>query len=220
MPPLWVLGRPWVGHRDDKTTSLYPDYKGQFYYVDHYLADAPETGHGPVRSVIVFRLRPREGVQRGPNRSKVDALGTEPVREVPVEQHLTESMLIEPGREPHAAERREQKLVRAYLAYLAARGDDVCRLQLRPDGEPAPMFYDLFDKTTNTLVEAKGSVARPAFRMAIGQLADYRRLVEPAPQQAILVPERPRQDLIRLAESQGMLVVWPSGAGFETANAR
>src|SRR5947208_2336166 len=33
-------------------------YLGEFEYVDHYTADAPETGNGPIRSVIVFRLRP------------------------------------------------------------------------------------------------------------------------------------------------------------------
>jgi len=50
-------------------------------------------------------------------------------------------------------------------------GHDVCRLQLHPAGEAAPLFCDLYDKTTNTVYESKGTVTRPAIRMAIGQLA-------------------------------------------------
>jgi hypothetical protein len=182
-------------------------YLGEFEYVDDYLADAPETGDGPVRSVIVFRLRPI-GRTTGLLPSRVGQLNSDRVKEVPVEQHLTERMMIEPNREPYEAERREQELVKNYSAFLVAQGHDVCRLQLRPEDEPAPLFCDLYDRSTNTLVEAKGSIARPAFRMAIGQLADYTRLVKPTPEQVILLPARPRADLIRLAASQGIEVIW------------
>lgn len=192
-------------------------YVDEFEYVDDYLADAPETGHGPIRSVIVFRLRPLNR-EPGSVQSKVDLLGTEQVKEVPVEQHLTESMLIDPTREPYEAERREQKLVRAYLAYLVAQGHVTCRLQFRPTDEPAPIFCDLYDKTTNTVYEAKGSVARPAIRMAIGQLADYSRLINPEPSRAILVPQRPRGDLLALAKSQEISVVWADRTGFVSTN--
>jgi hypothetical protein len=187
-------------------------YLGQFSYVDHYTADAPETGDGPIRSVIVFRLRPTSDTARlAP--SRLDAVGTEPVKKVPVEQHLTERMMIEPHREPYEAERREQELVLTYVAALVARGHDVGRLQLRPPGEPAPLYCDVYDATTNTIFEAKGSVARDAVRMAIGQLADYARLIKPAPTRAILVPESPRADLLQLAASQGIDVIWRNGDG-------
>jgi hypothetical protein len=86
-------------------------------------------------------------------------------------------------------------------------------LQLRPDDEPAPLFCDLYDRSTNTIVEAKGSVTRPAFRMAIGQLADYSRLVDPAPSKVILVPTEPRADLVQLAASQGIDVTWRDERG-------
>lgn len=62
-----------------------------------------------------------------------------------------------------------------------------------------------------------GSIARPAFRMAIGQLADYARQVEPTPQRAILVPQKPRPDLLRLAESENLTVIWPEDDGFKFA---
>lgn len=193
-------------------------YIGRFGYVDHYLADAPETGAGSVRSVIVFRLRQLEGVAPTAVSAKADELGWEPVKEVPVEQHLTERMVIEGTREPREAERREQRLVRHYLDYLVEQGHEVCRLQLRPKGEPTPLFCDLYDKTTQTLVEAKGSVARPAIRMAVGQLADYARL-KPSATRAILLPQEPRADLLDLASSQGIDVIWPNASGFHRQQA-
>jgi hypothetical protein len=70
----------------------------------------------------VFRLRPLDGATPGPNRSRVDALGTEPVKEVPVEEHLTERTLIDGAREPYEAERREQALVRRFMAELVGYG--------------------------------------------------------------------------------------------------
>lgn len=190
-------------------------YVGELEYVDHYPADAPQAGSDERRSVIVFRLRPLN-FEPGPSRSKLDTLGDELVKEVPVEQHLTETMLIDPNHEPHEAERREQKLVRSYFAHLTAESHDVCRLQLRPEDEPAALYCDLYDKTTNTLIEAKGSITRAAIRMAIGQLADYARLIPSGPKRAILVPQMPRPDLLRLAESAGAVVIWPSEPGFES----
>jgi hypothetical protein len=202
--------------REDRELHLFDAHAGtatymsQAEYVDHYTADAPETDGGQIRSVIVFRLRLLAEGSRS-TFSPVDALGRVARKEVPVEQHLTERMLIEPTREPYEAERREQELVRALMGFLIAEGHDVCRLQLWPENEPAPLFCDLYDRTTNTIVEAKGSISRPSFRMAIGQLADYARLVKPDPQKLILVPEQPRPDLLRLAASQAIGVVWRDG---------
>jgi hypothetical protein len=185
------------------------EYIGQFRYHDHYQADAPELDHGPIRKVLVFRLEQITGNQDGPKRARLDRLGAERVKEVAVEQYLTESTLIEGNPEPHESERREQRLVRAFADGLERDGHEVCRLQFRPDGEPAPLFCDLYDKTTGTIYEAKGTVTRNAVRMAIGQLADYARFVDPAPNVAILVPEEPRGDLLALAKSQGIAIVWP-----------
>ncbi|HWX46395.1 MAG TPA: hypothetical protein VNY52_13890 [Solirubrobacteraceae bacterium] len=186
-------------------------YVGQYAYVDDYTADAPETNHGPPRSVIVFRLEQLQGISPGPNRSKLDRLPGDPVTEIPVEQAITESTLIEGDRDPYMAERREQKLVRDFSASLEQQGHAVCRLQIRPPKEPAPIFCDLYDKTTNTLYEAKGTVARQAIRMAIGQLADYARLVDPSPRRVLLVPQQPRHDLCNLLAHEGIEIVWREG---------
>jgi hypothetical protein len=192
-------------------------YLGEFEYVDHEDADARETGEGDMRSVIVFHLRRLSGDSKLVP-ARIDQFDKAAVKEVPIEQHLTERMVIEPNRTPYEAERREQRLVLELEAALLAAGHEVCRLQLRPEGEPAPLFCDLFDKTTNTLVEAKGSVSRSAVRMAIGQLADYARQVEPAPQRMVLLPKQPRPDLLDLLASQEIAVTWPDGDGGFASN--
>ena len=70
------------------------------------------------------------------------------------------------------------------------------------------MFCDLYDQTTKTLDEAKGTTTRIAMRMAIGQLADYARFVD-ADHRVVLMPEPPRDDLVALAESQQIAVAYP-----------
>jgi hypothetical protein len=86
-----------------------------------------------------------------------------------------------------------------------------------PSGEARPLFTDLFDATTGTLVEAKGTVERNSIRMAIGQLADYRRFIEDGQPRhlAVLVPSQPREDLRALLASQDIAVIFPSSDGFE-----
>lgn len=195
-------------------------YIGQFEYFDDHSAEAPETGNGQLRKVIVFRLKQVTGVGPAPSKSPLRWLSQEPVVEVPVERHTTETMLIEGGRSPYEAERREQKLVRSLLDALELQGHDVHRYQLLPPGEFAPLYCDLFDKTTNTLYEAKGSVARAAIRMAVGQLADYARLIPTVPQKALLVPERPRPDLLELLKRESISVTWPEGAEFVSIESR
>lgn len=197
------------------------EYIGEFRYHDHYEADAPHLTstkdegkeQEDLRKVIVFRLEQVTGTEAGPTRARLDRLGYEPIKEIPVEQLLTEKMLIEGDREPYEAERREQQLVRSLANHLEREGHEVSRLQFRPDGEAAPLFCDLYDKQTNTIYEAKSTVTRNAMRMAIGQLADYCRLVEPAPSKVVLMPERPRADLLALAQTQDITIVWPVDDG-------
>jgi hypothetical protein len=179
-----------------------------------YSTDAPETGDGPVRKVIVFRLRPKT-IEPRPSRSRLDVVLNGEVTQVPIEQQWTEKTFIAPSHEEREAERREQKLVMALEAHLSRKGHDVFRLKILPKGEAKPIFCDLRDATADSLVEAKGSVSREAIRMAIGQLADYRRFVSDKSTVAILVPERPRADLLALLESQRIEAIWPMRDGFE-----
>jgi hypothetical protein len=191
-------------------------YEDEFELADEqpwYTTDAPETGDGPVRKGIVFRLRPKT-IEPRPSRSRLDVALNGTVGQVPIEQQWTEKFFVAPSHEEREAERREQKLVNALAAHLMRKGHDVFRLKIVPEGEAKPIFCDLRDATAATLIEAKGSVSRGSIRMAIGQLADYQRFLDTKSTAAVLVPEKPRADLLALLESQGIEVIWPTGDGF------
>ena len=100
--------------------------------------------------------------------------------------------------------------VLAFRDFLTEKGYVVTRLQIQPEGEAKPIFSDLYVEATRLLVEVKGSVERGAIRMALGQLLDYRRFVETA-ECAILLPERPREDLVALINSAGVGLYWREG---------
>lgn len=195
-------------------------YEGEFELDDiepFQRTDAPETNNGPEREVIVFRLRPI-GIEPPEPTSKLNKVLTGPTRvDVPVEQQETEKAYVNPSREPFESERREQKLVLALEAHLVALGHEVSRQRLLPPGEARPIITDLFDATTGTLIEAKGSVERNAVRMAIGQLCDYRRFFAAGEIEhvAALFPTEPRADLANLLSEQGIVVIHQTEKGFE-----
>src|ERR1700722_4176841 len=185
-------------------------YEGEFELapdVPSYTTDAPETGNGPVRNVIVFRLQPLD-IRPKPSSSKLDQLGASGVENVPVEEQWTEKAFVAPSHKAYEAERREQVLVLAYRDHLLSQGHEVVRQKILPPGEAKPIFSDLLDLATNTLYEAKGSVERGAIRMAIGQLLDYSRFLTPKPRLAVLLPSEPRADLQELLKSAGVSFVW------------
>jgi hypothetical protein len=182
----------------------------------YYLTDAPETDGGPIRSVIMFRLIPKDALPA----SGAVVLHTPTtgltVDNVDVEQHNTERTYVDPSREPYESERREAALVQGYKGHLERAGHTVKRKRIYPPGEAKPLYTDLHDITDNVLIEAKGSVTREAVRMAIGQLFDYERHLSPGPALAILVPSLPRRDLVDLCTRRGVSVIWQNGEAFET----
>jgi hypothetical protein len=181
-------------------------YIGEFRYEDHYDADAPETGGGPIRRVIIFRLRPVADVLQKPQgqvkKAKVDS-----IQEVPVESCNTEKAVVEPSRELYESERVEAKLVQKFITWSRRAGREYKRFRIVPRGEAKPIFSDLYCKENNQLIEAKGSVSRDAIRMAIGQLFDYRRFAPAKTGLTILLPECPRPDLVQLIESAGVSMI-------------
>lgn len=193
-------------------------YRGEFTIDQEspwYEADAPESNDGPLRKVIVFRLVPVDTQPKAPA-TKLGRLLEDtpnPVDVLPIERNETEKAFVNPNGEQYAAERYESKLVNAFAGYLTSKGLDSCRHRLLPPGESRPLFTDLYCKQLGLLLEGKGSVTRENVRMAIGQLADYGRFVDHATR-AILLPSKPRPDLIDLAHSQGCVVIWPEGKGY------
>ncbi len=191
------------------------EYVGEFS-IDvnepYYTTDAPETGGGPIREVIVFKLLPDSAANVGTLPAPRIEF-TSGVEEVEIAQTNTEKAWVDPDREPYTAELRETALVDTFKKWLQSRGQVVRRLKIVPAGEAKPLFNDIWVPAKNLLVEAKGTCTREAVRMGIGQLIDYAR-AKPQAERALLLPERPRPDLLDLIHGAGITLICPRGNAF------
>ncbi|MFF0579155.1 hypothetical protein [Streptosporangium saharense] len=188
-----------------------------------YIVRQAPNMDGILRRVIVFRLRSVGSVQFD-ERDAIPLLEKTEAIEVPAS--TTTSVMIEPETNKKTlsvrsaipqteAERREAKLSAEFQAYLESQNHKVKRFQINPKGSTSTLLTDLYDATSHVLYEAKGNSSRNAVRMAIGQLFDYCRHVEPAePRLAVLLPGKPYEDLQDLLESVGISLVYRDGNSF------
>jgi hypothetical protein len=207
-----------IDHREDgrtlegfRATGVTVTYLGEFELVDYYFTDAHETGNTDVlRQVIVFRLRPKGDVPVELPHLPVTPTPYPTVQVVPVEEQHTERAFVAPNREPYELERREAGLVNRYRQHLQRQGHRVSRLCVVPPGEARPLYSDLWDETSQELIEAKGTVTRDHIRHAVGQLLDYGRFAD-AKTYAVLVPSQPRDDLLAYLASAHVDAIYPDG---------
>jgi hypothetical protein len=185
-------------------------YLGTFELVDLYWTEAHETGSTTIRQVVVFRLRPLHDIPVALPHIPVTPTPEPRVATVPVEEQHTERAFVTPDRDPYEIERREATLVHKYREHLRRQGHDVARLRVVPPGESAPLYSDLWDLTALELIEAKGLVTREQLRTAVGQLLDYGRFVQ-AKTRTVLVPTKPRPDLLAYLAHAGIDAVYPQG---------
>ncbi|MBF6559496.1 MAG: hypothetical protein IVW56_04315 [Candidatus Binataceae bacterium] len=137
------------------------------------------------------------------------------LEEIPIEELNVDSATVAGALEPHDAEFRERAMVIRYAAYLRERSVRAVRYRIKLADGTGDLFCDLWDARRRNLIEAKGEVTRDSIRMAIGQLADYGRFLEPD-RSAVLLPERPPRDLEDLLRHVKIGVVWePPTGGFE-----
>jgi hypothetical protein len=139
---------------------------------------------------------------------------------VPRERGTTDRFLISRDAQDMEAERREQKLVDAYAAYLGSKGLEVARRRHCARADGTSIICDLYEQSRRNLIEAKGSCEREDIRMAIGQLFDYARFEHPETAKAALLPEEPTADLFKLLSSAGVYAIWPARAGSFRDNAK
>ena len=193
-------------------------YEGEFEISAHqpfYTTDAPETGDGPLRQVFVFRLSPVGGSPPS-NVIAMPPATSLTVTSIPIESNNTEKFVMNPGAAPIEADRRESRLVKAFCTFIQSCGHQTSRHRILPRGEIKPLFTDVFISNLNLLIEAKGTTERGSIRTAIGQLADYRRFLD-NPKRAILLPDRPREDLIQLAQAEGVALIYQVDGAFEAS---
>lgn len=133
------------------------------------------------------------------------------LEELPIEAQNVDFATVAGTVEPHDAEFKERALVIRYVKYLRDRGVRAVRYQINLATGGA-LFCDVWDARRRNLIEAKGEITRDSIRMAIGQLADYGRFLEPS-RSAVLLPERPPRDLEDLLGSAEIGVVWETTDG-------
>ena len=188
----------------------------------YILADSPGTDGVP-RQVIVFRLRPvgqhvdgAIGAAPLPNPSAAaPAVQSEDIPttdELEVERMVAEGYVASAPTEPIAHVRREAALVVRYKHFLEGQQRKCGRHRIRAPGEITALFSDLFDYSRNELVEAKASSSRNSVRMGLGQLLDYARYVTHE-RRALLLPSKPRDDLMDLLQRYGCGCIWETSPG-------
>jgi hypothetical protein len=129
---------------------------------------------------------------------------------------LTETFEVARVAETREGHRREAALVSKLIDWWTKRDGPgaVCGLHIELPEGTGSLYVDLFNEITNELIEAKASCRRQDIRMAIGQMADYRRFLDPPPSCKVLLPEPPASDLLELLSSQEISVMVPDGDGF------
>ncbi|NSL43617.1 hypothetical protein [Streptomyces sp. 8P21H-1] len=185
-------------------------------------ADDPD---GNRRLIIVFRLRPKGNVQHIPEDAITPAATTQVEQ---VSAAVTASSMIEPpgkgasesrrSAQPSSiAEHRKAQLLNAYLKFLQERQHKVFAYQIKIAGTRSTLKTDLYDATKHVLYCVKGESSREEIRMAIGQLKDYVRHINPAnPKLAILLPSKPHEDLQDLLSRENIDLVHQDGSNYLT----
>ncbi|MDL4771332.1 hypothetical protein [Actinomadura xylanilytica] len=196
-------------------------YLGRFEldkYEPYVLREAPNKQH-VMRRVIVFRMRPaKEEYELLPD----DVIPPAPeTSAITVPADVTSSAIVEPETNKKTkssrsagpktiAERREANLADDFIAFMAGQGRELKRFQIKVKGLTGILMTDLYDVQGHVLYELKGTTKREDVRMAIGQLLDYSRHVQPEnPKRVVLLPAVPHEDLRALLESVGIgLAYW------------
>lgn len=107
------------------------------------------------------------------------------------------------------ARRREASLVDDYSAHLRGLGHDLGRHRI-PISGGGQLATDLFDRSDNVLYEAKSGVDRSTIRLGLGQMLDYRRLLDAEDlRYRLLLPSRPLDELVELLACYDVGVTWP-----------
>ena len=138
------------------------------------------------------------------------------VFDVPVEAHRTRTFTVSPTTRRQAS-RVEAALMKRYQEWRVSEGHGVTGKGILLPGETKPLRIDLYDVDRAELIEAKGSAEREYVRLALGQVLDYARYVEHE-HLAVLLPEKPKMDLIDLLAGQGIRCIYEVTEGrFATA---
>lgn len=116
------------------------------------------------------------------------------------------------------AQKIEAKLLQRYRIWLKLQDLNLQTARYKK------LQCDGFEEKRRNLIEAKSSTRREHIRMAVGQLSDYAfqgRKKFGDPNMAILVPEKPREDIEEWLASLNISLIWhEKGSFLDNANGK
>ncbi|WP_432110292.1 hypothetical protein [Streptomyces sp. AA1529] len=202
----WQMGRPLHLMQGER---MFRASQRRYRYVESLvLDDVLEERSSEGWPIPIFRLTPVDKITHTPGVLPCPSNSGQ-VKIIPVERH--ELICSHSGISSLATLRPEAQLEKLLCLFLVRQGHPVSRLQIRHTKDCSPLFTDVWVGSANLLIEAKASASRDDIRQAIGQLADYTRFLSKA-NHAILLPNRPEKDLVKLAHSRQAALIWPNEA--------
>lgn len=184
-------------------SGLKPVTGDALHAFDKMRADAAVRARMTAEATDRLRQRP------GPS-----AAGAGSPRLVDPENHSGDPIEVCTPAQARRLQQVEWELVQRYRRWLDPKGTRLRGISI-PVGSSV-LRVDLYDSQLDLLIEAKASASRDHVRQAVGQLLDYRRYLSPRPGLAVLLPERPVDDLMWLPCEAGMAIIWEEGGSFLT----
>ena len=193
-------------------------YEGEFSLDKNlpYIEDENEDEDGILRTAILFRLLPnKKAIKTLIPKSKKHIPKKTSCDTVPLEKGNPKKTTSKRKKEEVIIEENEKKLVMQYYDFLIENNLGVLERNKITIQNENTVFTDGWLKEKGLLIEAKSNTTREKIRMAIGQLLDYQRHISPKPKKiAILVPKKPREDLMNLLDSLNIMVIYPKKKDF------
>ena len=197
--------------------------KGEVIYENEFTVDGNDPyfwttsidDEGKLRDSIVFRLKPVKKYSiKNFVSSKTNNVTKTIAKEIPLEKSSGKQSskgvtYISRG----IKDKKEARLVEEYNSFRKGKKlKELKRHSLQPSLSKKNYFTDGFEAESKTLIEAKASNHRDKIRMAIGQLFDYRKLLEQdnvkVNNLAILVPSCPSKDLLELLKDLKIKIIF------------
>lgn len=218
-----------LNHKEEgRKIHLFMGSKGEVTYENEFILDPAnpyelienQDKNGEDRIAIVFRLKPANKYSSSLPQTNVEIHEQTVVEDSDVEVYGTKTFETR-GVSHGKGERTESKLMAKYILFreknnLSKLTSKIIKIQ--GDSKNQMLKVDGWIEDEQMLIEAKSKCTRNQIRLAIGQLYDYKRFVNPK-KMVLLVPNKPKKDLIKLLHSLKINVIFQSDGGlFEELN--
>ena len=208
--------------QDNRTVHLFMGSRGEVIYENQMEIDQQNPyelienndKNGESRIAIIFRLKPINKFVSKLPQTNFEVHKETLVEDISLERFLKESFSIKAS-ESKVGVRKESKLLTKYATYRSKHKQSALTsklIKIKGDKKVDTLKVDGWVENDKLLIEAKSSCTRNMIRLAIGQLLDYKRYLKPN-QMAILVPSKPKDDLIELLLDLNIEIIYQVDGG-------